>query len=152
MVAVSPQSAGRFSTSLPTPRERPEAEVVIYDGQCRICCEQIERLSRWDTRQTLAYLSLHDPEVAQRYPDLTFDQLMREMVLVDRQGRRHPGVEAILYLTRRLPRLWPLVPVLHLPGTLPIWRWMYRRFANLRYRIGGRTDCDDGACSLHVHK
>ena len=33
---------------LPSPADRPEAEVVIYDGHCRICTGQIRRLARWD--------------------------------------------------------------------------------------------------------
>lgn len=151
MFATSSPATDRIVT-LPRPQERPEADVLIYDGQCRLCRSQVERLTRWDTRGALSYLSLHDAEVARRYPDLTYERLMQEMVLVDRRGARHAGADAIRYLTRRLPRLWPLAPLMHLPGSLPIWRWMYRRFANLRYRLGGRVECDDGACSIHLRK
>jgi predicted DCC family thiol-disulfide oxidoreductase YuxK len=77
---------------------------------------------------------------------------MQEMVLVDGSGRRHHGADAMRYLSRRLPRLWPLSPLLHLPGSLPFWRWCYRRVANWRYRLGGRIACDDGSCGLHAHK
>jgi predicted DCC family thiol-disulfide oxidoreductase YuxK len=134
---------------LPSPADRPEAEVVIYDGHCRICTGQIRCLASWDRGGRLAYLSLHDPLVAQRYSDLTHDALMRDMYLIDRQGRRHRGAEALRIITRRLPRLWWLAPILHLPGTLSLWQWLYRQVANRRYRFGRVESCDDGSCELH---
>ena len=48
---------------LPTPAERPDADVVIYDGQCGICTAQVRKLPWWDCQGKLSYLSLHDPEV-----------------------------------------------------------------------------------------
>jgi len=123
--------------------------VVIFDGQCRICTGQIRQLRWWDRGGRLAYLSLHDPEVYRRYPDLTHERLMEEMVVVDRQGRRHGGAEAVRYLTRRLPSLWWAVPVLHIPFSLPLWRWLYRLIAKYRYRFGKTARCDGGTCDLH---
>ena len=134
---------------LPTPEERPDADVVIYDGQCRMCTAQVRKLLWWDCQHHLAYLSLHDPAVAARYPDLTHERLMAEMVIVDRQGRRHGGAEAIRYLTLRLRRLWWAAPVLWLPGTLWLWKLLYRQIARHRYRFGKLEDCEDGTCSLH---
>jgi predicted DCC family thiol-disulfide oxidoreductase YuxK len=146
MVSAESQPA---TEALPTPDERPGADVVVYDGQCGMCRSQIRRLARWDRGGRLAFLSLHDPEVARRYPDLRHDDLMREMVVVDRADRRHWGASAVRYLSRRLPRLWWLAPLLHIPGSLPLWRWLYRWVARHRYWFGGQVACDDGSCSLH---
>ena len=96
----------------------------------------------------LAFLSLHDPEVYERYPELTHDQLMRNMVVVDRAGRRHVGAAGLRQLARVIPRLWWLVPILYLPGTLPLWQWLYSQVASRRYRLG-RVACDEGTCHLH---
>ena len=134
---------------LPTPDERPAADVVIYDGHCRICTGQIRRLAAWDSGGRLAYLSLHDAETARRYPDLSHEALMQDMYVVDQRGRRHRGAEAIRFLSCRLPRLWWLAPLLHLPGTLPLWQWCYRQVAKRRYRFGRIESCDDGSCRLH---
>ncbi|MBL9122355.1 MAG: DUF393 domain-containing protein [Planctomycetaceae bacterium] len=152
MATSSVRPAAGATTDLPAPDQRPTADILIYDGHCRICRAQVERLNRWDSRKSLAFLSLHDAEVARRFPDLTHDELMQQMVVIDRQGKRHWGAEAVRYLSRQLPRLWPLVPVLHLPGSLPVWRWCYRLMADWRYRLGGRVDCDDGACALHFKR
>src|SRR5262245_23044635 len=100
---------------LPTPAERPEADIVIYDGHCRFCAGQVQNLARWDSRRRLAFMSLHDPEVAKRFPDLTYERLIAEMVVVDRTGKRHGGAEAFKYLTTRLPPLFVLAPLMHIP-------------------------------------
>jgi predicted DCC family thiol-disulfide oxidoreductase YuxK len=96
-------------------------------------------------------LSLHDREVANRYPDLTYDQLMKEMYVVDQQGGRHAGADAFRYLTTKLPRLYVLAPLMHLPFTMPLWRWGYRLVANRRYGIAGKAAdaCEDEACRIH---
>jgi predicted DCC family thiol-disulfide oxidoreductase YuxK len=140
----------QIASHLPTPAERPQADVVIYDGNCRICTRQILRLPWWDCQGKLAYLSLHDPEVARRYPDLSHEMLMRDMYIVDRRGGRHRGAEAFRYLSRRLRRLWWLAPVLHIPFSMPVWQWMYRQVADRRYRWGKIEECGDGSCAVHA--
>ncbi|HVU88825.1 MAG TPA: DUF393 domain-containing protein [Pirellulales bacterium] len=150
MASVLETSVAPSQSALPGPDQRPLADLVIYDGNCRICTAQIRFIERWFAAGRLAYLSLHDSRVAVRYPDLSYDDLMREMWIIDRRGGRHGGAAAIRYLSRRLPRLWWLAPLLHLPGTMPLWSWMYRQVANRRYRFGRVESCDDGSCRLHV--
>lgn len=104
-------------------------------------------LRRFDAAGRLRFLSLHDAEVPGAFSELSPDDLMREMHVVDRSGRAWAGAEAIRYLSRRLPLLWPLAVPLHLPGSLPAWRWLYRVVARNRYRLAGR--CDEGTCHLH---
>jgi predicted DCC family thiol-disulfide oxidoreductase YuxK len=140
----------RPQTPLPTPADRPDADVVIYDGDCRFCTTNVRRIARWDKGGRLAFLSLHDPEVARRWPDLTHEMLMEEMYVIEPSGRRHAGAEGFRYLTRRLPRLWLLAPLLHLPFSLPLWKWGYRQVAKRRYKLAGKTNaCDGDACAVH---
>ncbi len=109
MIPMAPSTAS--AVHLPTPEERPEADILIFDGNCSFCRAQVERFARWDRRRQLAFLSLHDPQVYQRFPHLHPDELMREMVIVDRHGNHHAGAAAIRYLSRHLHRLWPLAPI-----------------------------------------
>ncbi|MGE0606945.1 MAG: thiol-disulfide oxidoreductase DCC family protein [Pirellulales bacterium] len=146
---ASAETASKSPAKLPTPAERPAADIVIYDGHCRFCTDGVRRLARWDTRGRLAYLSLHDPEVGQRWPELTHDQLMAEMFVVDGQGRKHAGAAAFRYLTTRLPRLYVLAPLLHIPFMLPVYQWCYQQIARRRYRWGKIEDCNDGTCAVH---
>lgn len=133
---------------LPTPAERPNADVVLYDGHCNFCRASVTKLLWWDCQGKLAYLSLHDPEVKRRWPDISHDRLMQEMCIVDRQGQRHWGPYAFRYLSGRLRRLWWAAPLLYFPGVMIIGKPVYRWIARNRYRISAAT-CDSGACSLH---
>lgn len=137
------------TTALPSPEERPAADVVIYDGACGICTAQVKKLPWWDCQQKLAYLSLHDPLVAERWPDLSHERLMQEMCIVDAQGQEHWGPEAVRYLTRRLRRLWWATPLLYFPGSMFLWRPVYRWIARNRYRLSGGEACEEGTCRLH---
>ena len=140
---------GKVSTvALPSPAERPDADVVIFDGHCGICTAQVKKLPFWDCRQRLAYLSLHDPEVQRRWPDVSHDRLMQEMLILDRNGNHYWGPEAIRYLTRRLRRLWWAAPLAYFPGSMLLWRPLYRWVARNRYRLSAKS-CDTGGCSLH---
>ena len=136
---------------LPDPDQHPNVDVVIWDGKCRFCRRQVDRLRWFAPGATLGYLSLHDPRVAERYPDLSYQQLMDQLWLVTLDGRRYGGADAARYLSRKLPRLWWLMPLLHVPFAMPLWRWLYRQVARQRYRIAG-VECDDGGtCHLHQH-
>lgn len=137
---------------LPDPDDVPGADVVLYDGHCRFCIGQVRNMRRADLTGRLAFLSLHDIRVGERYPDLSHEQLMAQMYVIDRHGRRHGGPSALRYLTRRLPLLWPLAPLLHIPFSLPIWNWLYQQIARRRYWFGRIETCDDGACQVHFGK
>ena len=62
------------SVVLPTPQELPDADVVIFDGNCAFCTKQITNLFRWDGKGRLAFVSLHDPLVKQNYRDLSHEK------------------------------------------------------------------------------
>ena len=126
---------------------RPERDTVLYDGQCRFCRSQVALLRRLDPTGRLRFVSLHEPHVARDFPELEPEALMREMQVIDRSGRVRGGAEAVRYLSRRLPLLWPLALPLHVPGSLPVWNRLYRLVARNRYRLAGR--CDEGTCRLH---
>jgi predicted DCC family thiol-disulfide oxidoreductase YuxK len=138
----------RVSAALPSPAERPGANVLIFDGKCGICTSQVRKLPWWDCQGKLSYLSLHDPEVARRWPDLSYDRLMQEMVIIDKDGERHWGPEAVRFLTGHLRRLCWLTPLLYFPGSMILWRPMYRWIARNRYRLSG-SPCEGGTCELH---
>lgn len=136
--------------ALPDPDQSGGSDVVIFDGECNFCRSQVKKL-RWLDRigPRLSFISLHDPRVSERYADLTYEQLMEQMYVVDAQDRRHGGADAVKYLSRRLPLLWVAAPILHLPGTASLWRWMYRQVAKRRYKLAGKS-CDGDTCSIHL--
>jgi len=134
------------TSSRRTVAARPGHDTVLYDGECRFCRGQIATLRRLDPTGRLRFLSLHDPVVAAEFPELAADDLAREMHVVDTAGRTRAGANAVRYLSRRLPLLWPLALPLHVPGSLPLWNWLYGLVARNRYRIAGR--CTEGTCRV----
>ncbi|MCA9245559.1 MAG: DUF393 domain-containing protein [Planctomycetales bacterium] len=130
------------------PRDPCYGDTVLFDGACGFCRNAMRLLRRLDTGRRLRYLSLHDPQVAERFPGLPAERLMHEMLIIDASGNRRWGVEAIRYLARRLPTLWVAAPILHFPGTLPVWRQLYRLVAANRYRISALGGCGGEACRI----
>jgi hypothetical protein len=41
--------------------------------------------------------------------------------------------------------------MMHIPGLMPLWSYLYRAVAKRRYQIAGR-DCSEGTCSIHAGK
>lgn len=138
---------------LADPDDRPNSVVVIFDGECRFCQKQVRRLKAFDSGNRLSFISLHDPRVHERYPELTHDQLMDQMYAITADGSRYGGAGAVRYLSRHLPRLWWLAPVMHIPFSLPLWQWLYNRVAIRRYKLSEKMgDACDDACSIHLNK
>ena len=142
-------STSNAPQNLRDPDDSPNSAVVIWDGKCNFCRAQVERLHAFDSGNRLTYLSLHDPRVAEHYPELTYDQLMAQMWVVTPDQQKFGGADAVRFLSRLLPRLWWMAPALHLPFAMPLWRWLYRIVANRRYRIAGEN-CEGGTCQLHL--
>ena len=118
---------------LPDPDHRLEADVVVYDGSCRLCRGTVDWLARLDGRSRLAFLPLQDPRVRQRYPDLSLEDLQQHVYVISPGGRRRKGAGAVRYLSRRLPAMWAMAPLLHVPGTMPLWHWLYKQVARRRH-------------------
>ena len=117
-------------TDLSTP---PAADVVIYDESCGLCRATVRALRRLDWRGSLRFLPLQDPRTRDWYPDLTPEKLEKYVHVVDARGRRRLGAEAGRYLTRRVPALWPMAPLLHIPGSAPLWHWLYEQISRRRH-------------------
>ena len=129
-----------------TTQHHPDHDTVLYDGRCRFCRSQIAVLRRLDLRGRLAFTSLHDPSVATSFPELTQDDLLAQMYVISSTGQARGGAEAVRYLSRTLPLLWPAAVLLHVPGSLQLWKALYAFVARHRLKIAG--SCDDGSCKI----
>ncbi len=143
---MGPQASEK---TLPDPDQFPDRNVVIWDGQCVFCRSQVHRLYALDWTRRLAFISLHDVRVGQRYPELTYDQLMDQMWVIGTSGGRYGGADAIRYLSLIMPSLYPAAPLLYLPFAMPIWRRLYAWVAKRRYKIAGKA-CEGGTCHIHA--
>lgn len=126
--------------------------VLLYDGHCRFCTAGARRLVRWARPGAVELASFQDPGVLERFPDLTRDQCMGAMHLVECDGRVLRGAEAVVRVL--LTRGWLLAwtRLYYVPGL----RWLadrtYQWVARNRYRLAGRAGCDDTGCALHLRR
>ena len=134
---------------LPAPADLVDPDVVIFDGACSFCQKNVRRLHACDGSGRIAFLAIDDPEVAACWPEFSREALMENMHVIDRFGDVHIGAGAFRYLSRRLPRLWPLALLMHIPLTGPAWRAGYRWFARRRYQLSQAAECNDGSCDVH---
>ena len=122
---------------------------VLYDGNCSLCRASVERLRRFDTRQRVELLDLHDPTSQTRFPQIDREAAMRWMQAVDAQGRVSSGAEAWTHIGLLLPGWNLLAWLLLVPGIRWLAAKIYSWIARNRYRWNSSA-CADGTCSLHL--
>ena len=85
---------------LPTPDERPGTDVVVLRRQVPdVHGPGAEAAFVGLPEEAVVLVAARSEEVTRRFPDLAFERMMKEMVIVDHNGNRHWGPEAIRYLT-----------------------------------------------------
>lgn len=124
-------------------RKPKQPIIVLFDGRCGFCRKTIFLLSVADWLHHLKFMNYHDAHVHQTYaPRVTLAALNEEMHAVLRDGRIVKGFFAFRAVSWHIPVLWPIAPLLSLPGIPRIGMWVYRRIASHRIRdwdLGNRT-------------
>jgi predicted DCC family thiol-disulfide oxidoreductase YuxK len=119
--------------------------VLVYDGHCRFCINQANRLAAW-TGGRLKLESFHDPGILQRY-GLTKEECEKAVQLVDELGRIYPGAEAAAQALNLNPKLAWLRAFYYVPGLRQLADAVYAWVSKNRFRLSG--SCTDGACAHH---
>ena len=122
---------------------------VLYDGNCSLCRASVARVQRFDRRQRIEFLSLHDPSAQTRFPQIDREVAMRWMQAMDARGRIFSGADAWARIGMLLPGWNLLAWILFIPGIHWIAARIYAWVARNRYRWN-RDLCADGTCSLHL--
>jgi len=107
---------------------------VLYDGSCEMCVASIARLNRFDNSGALEMLDLDDERARAKFPALKREDLVRELHVVDDQGRVFRGARAINEVLRRQRGVRRLLSYLwHVPGYAWLADRQYKRIAASRY-------------------
>jgi predicted DCC family thiol-disulfide oxidoreductase YuxK len=126
--------------------DRSARYVVLYDGDCGFCTRWRDRLSPRDRDGRVEWLSVHDPSVSSRFPDLDRDDAMRQMYVFAPDGKLHKGSEGWRELFEVLHGLSWLAALYRIPGVPFLIRHLYRFIARRRYSLS----CSGAGCRLPI--
>jgi len=109
---------------------------VLYDGECGLCRAQARWLRRLDWCRRLRWEDFHVTAAQGTCPaGLGRESLEQSLHVVAADGRVLRGFLAVRLLARCLPALWPLVPLLYIPGAASLGEPLYRLVARNRHRL-----------------
>jgi predicted DCC family thiol-disulfide oxidoreductase YuxK len=120
---------------------------VLYDGLCPLCLRSVALLRRLDWLGRLTYVNARDMEhLPSSEAGLDPDLLLQEMHVLTPDGRRlYHGFAALRWIAWRLPLLWPVAPLLYIPGVPQLGQRVYLWIARNRFRL---VPCHGGVCML----
>ena len=121
--------------------------VVVYDGACRFCIEQAQRLERL-AGERVRLASFREPCVFEEHPQLTRAACERALQLVEPDGTVRSGADAVVHVLGLRAGLTPLRWLYRVPGLRQLFDLGYRLVARNRFRLRGEV-CPDDACRLH---
>ncbi len=107
---------------------------VLYDGSCEMCVASIAAMARFDNSGAIDVLDLFDGKVAEQFPGLKREDLVRELHAVDDRGRVFRGARAISEILRHQqgPKRW-LACAWHIPGFAWLADRQYKKIAATRH-------------------
>lgn len=127
----------------------PDRAIILYDGLCPLCTASVRRLTRLDWRHRLAFADARDPDVQAAHPEIDPVRALERMHLVPPDGGPVlDGFHAVRWIAGRVPLLWPLWPLLRLPGAASIGVPLYDAVARNRFVF---ARCE-GACHPHPER
>jgi predicted DCC family thiol-disulfide oxidoreductase YuxK len=108
--------------------------VLLYDGDCGLCRTILAGILAIDRRHALRPLALQTPQAAAMLPELSEQERLASIHLVDPDGRVSSAGVALADLTALLPGgRAPAALLRAAPGAT---EWGYRQVADHRHRLG----------------
>lgn len=118
---------------------------VIYDGQCGFCIRSLRICKALDLRHALRF---HDAsqraQIGAQFPELAQADFENAMFTVADDRRVDRGFFAFRQIALAAPLMWPVLPLLYLPGSGWIGPKIYAWVARNRGRFG----CESEVCDV----
>jgi predicted DCC family thiol-disulfide oxidoreductase YuxK len=114
---------------------------VVYDGYCPLCIRTMTQLDALDGVRRLRPVDLEREwgRVEELVPGVSREKMREEMAVVTPEGKVLRGFLAAREVSRTLPALWVLLPVVYAPGAkwagTRVYAWVARNRAR-RLREG----------------
>lgn len=114
---------------------------ILYDGRCPICRRGVRRMGCAVERRGFRRVPLQRRWVQDLLAERE-EEIPDAMLLLLPDGRLLMGVDALLYLGRRVWWTWPLAALGSLPGVRALLRPLYAWVARNRYALTGACTAD----------
>ncbi len=125
---------------------RPEAGgnvIVLFDGHCGLCLRSTYTLESCDWLNALTLVDFRNVQNRNTFaPEITEESLDKAMHIKLPDDSYKTGFDAFRYMAGKLPPLWPLYPLLWIPGFPTIGRMVYAYIAE------GRKKCNHENCVI----
>lgn len=118
---------------------------VLYDGDCAFCRGSVALARRLDWGRRLTFVNVRADAPLLHEPPVAGAPLLEQMHVVTPGGRLYGGYAAVRAIAWRLPLLWPVAPLLHLPGITQLGDRVYKWVARNRFQL---VPCQHGACAI----
>lgn len=131
-----------------TPPPRP---TMLYDGRCRICTAGADQIRALDRESRIDVLSLHEPAVAHRFPEVTRNEVLRTMHFILPDGVIFRGAYSFREILRLIPGYRWIALLWLVPGFAPLADAGYAWLAKNRYRFNKKKQltCEGDVCRIH---
>jgi predicted DCC family thiol-disulfide oxidoreductase YuxK len=113
----------------------PPGGSVIYDGECGICTHIVRVIARLDWLHRLTFYANNTPSTFDLFKDLSLERSREEILVHDPRTGWYGGFQACEWIACRIPLLWPLVPVMLLPGAGFVGDRSYKWVAARRHKL-----------------
>jgi predicted DCC family thiol-disulfide oxidoreductase YuxK len=118
---------------------------ILYDGDCAFCRKSIALLQKLDWLRRFRYVNVRADEPLLHVPPVAGAPLLEQMHVLTPAGQLYGGYAALRALAWRAPLLWPVAPLLYLPGIAQLGDRAYRWIARHRFQL---VPCQHGACQI----
>jgi predicted DCC family thiol-disulfide oxidoreductase YuxK len=121
--------------------------IVLYDGDCPLCRKTTSVLERLDWFGRLRFHNCRDAAgIPSNAAHLDPARMIQEMhVLTPDRTTAYSGFRAVRWIAGRVPVLWPLYPLLFIPGVAKLGQWVYLWVARNRFHL---LPCRGGVCTI----
>lgn len=113
---------------------KPRKKIIYFDGSCFLCSTLKDKIE--SSSQKSKFIS-KDITQGKILPGLTKEQLMKEIHLVDEEGRVYKNIDAIFKVLETFPRLKILVKIGRFIVIKQFLRLLYRFISTNRHYLNG---------------
>jgi predicted DCC family thiol-disulfide oxidoreductase YuxK len=106
--------------------------IVFYDGTCPFCVYSARKLKKLDWMNKLKILDLFTPGLLEKH-NIPLEKAMKRIQVITTENVCKEGMEALLFISGRLPLLWIFIPFFWLSIKLGLGSRIYDWIARNRF-------------------